>query len=144
MTLHPALRFLTHPVLISGLLLLTVLAPVQSEELPSFNLLIRDGRFVPTTLEVPANTKFRLLIKNEGPGAEEFESVELRKEKVLAPGASSFLIFQPLKPGTYKFFGDFHPDTAPNEGELPWVARCLSSGAKAWRPCWWSVSSIPG
>lgn len=96
--------------------LLLALAPLRAQELPSFNLLIRDGRFVPSTLEVPANTKFRLLIKNEGPGAEEFESVELRKEKVLAPGASSFLIFQPLKPGSYKFFGDFHPDTA--QGQL--------------------------
>jgi len=90
--------------------------PVQAQDMPSFSLLIRDGRFVPTTLEVPANTKFRLLIKNEGPGAEEFESVELRKEKVLAPGASSFLIFQPLKPGSYKFFSDFHPDTS--QGQL--------------------------
>lgn len=95
--------------------LLLALAPLQAQEVPSVNLLIRAGRFVPSTLEVPANTKFRLLIKNEGPGAEEFESVELRKEKVLAPGASSFLIFQPLKPGTYKFFGDFHPDTAQGQ-----------------------------
>ena len=87
-------------------------APALGEDLPSFNLLIKGGRFIPDTLEVPANTKFRLLIRNEGPGAEEFESVELKKEKVLAPGASSFLIFQPLKPGTYKFFGEFHPDTA--------------------------------
>lgn len=87
-------------------------APSHAEDLPSFNLLIRAGRFVPETIEVPANTKFRLLIKNEGPGAEEFESTELHKEKVLAPGASSFLIFMPLKPGSYKFFGDFHPDTA--------------------------------
>jgi uncharacterized protein (DUF58 family) len=101
-------------VLAAGLWL--ALTPVRAQELPSFHLLIRDGRFVPTTLEVPANTRFRLLIKNEGPGAEEFESVTLRKEKVLAPGASSFLIFQPLKPGTYKFFGDFHPDTA--QGQL--------------------------
>jgi hypothetical protein len=96
--------------------LLLALTPLCAQDLPSFNLLIRDGRFVPATLEVPANTKFRLLIKNEGPGAEEFESIELRKEKVLAPGASSFLIFQPLKPGSYKFFGDFHPDTA--QGQL--------------------------
>lgn len=94
-------------------------APLGAQELPSFHLLIKDGRFVPATLQVPANTKFRLLIKNEGPGAEEFESIELRKEKVLAAGASSFLIFQPLKPGSYKFFGDFHPDTA--QGQL--VAR---------------------
>lgn len=90
-------------------------AAARAQEMPTFNLLIRAGHFVPATLEVPANTKFRLLIKNEGPGAEEFESVELRKEKVLAPGASSFLIFQPLKPGSYKFFGEFHPDTAQGQ-----------------------------
>ena len=96
--------------------LLLALTPVYAQDLPSFNLLIRAGHFVPATLEVPANTKFRLLIKNEGPGAEEFESIELHKEKVLAAGASSFLIFQPLKPGSYKFFGDFHPDTA--QGQL--------------------------
>jgi len=86
--------------------------PAQAQDMPTVNLVIRNGHFVPAILEVPANTKFRLVIKNEGPGAEEFESVELRKEKVLAPGVTSFLIFQPLKPGTYKFFGDFHPETA--------------------------------
>lgn len=112
MNLHRVFRTLTHPVVITVLLMLAVLAPVHSEEMPSFNLLIKDGHFIPETVEVPANTKFRLLIKNEGPGAEEFESIELKKEKVLAPGASSFLIFQPLKPGSYKFFGEFHPDTA--------------------------------
>lgn len=86
--------------------------PAHANDLPTFNLVIRAGHFVPSSIEVPANTKFRLKIKNEGPGAEEFESIELHKEKVLAPGASSFLIFLPLKPGTYKFFGEFHPDTA--------------------------------
>jgi hypothetical protein len=98
--------------LLAGALALVGGAPAWADEIPTFNLLIRAGRFLPETVEVPANTKFRLQIKNEGPGAEEFESIELRKEKVLAPGASSFLIFQPMKPGTYKFFGDFHPATA--------------------------------
>ncbi len=87
-------------------------APAFAADMPSVNLVIRAGHFIPEILEVPANTRFRLLIKNEGPGAEEFESVELRKEKVLAPGAASFLVIQPLKPGTYRFFGDFHPETA--------------------------------
>ena len=94
---------------------LAALPGAMAQDLPTFHLLIRNARFEPATFEVPANTKFRLLIKNEGPGAEEFESVELRKEKVLAPGASSFLIFQPLKPGVYKFFGDFHPETAQGQ-----------------------------
>ena len=115
MALPKNLRWLTHPVLIAGILMLAALAPVHSEEIPSFNLLIKAGHFIPEILEVPAHTKFRLLIKNEGPGAEEFESIELKKEKVLAPGASSFLIFQPLKPGSYKFFGDFHPETAQGQ-----------------------------
>jgi len=96
----------------AALLAALVLAPAHGQELPSFQLTIRAGRFYPDTVEVPANTKFRLLIRNEGPGPEEFESNELRKEKVLAPGASSFLIFQPLRPGSYPFYGEFHPDTA--------------------------------
>lgn len=100
--------------LFSGLVMTLAITamPVSAADLPTFNLVVRDGHFLPDSMEVPANTKFRLLIKNEGPGPEEFESAELQKEKVLAPGASSFLIFQPLKPGTYKFFGEFHPKTA--------------------------------
>ncbi len=87
-------------------------APVHAADLPTFQLTIRDGRFIPATLQVPANTKFRLQIHNAGPGPEEFESTQLRKEKVLVAGASSSLVFQPLKPGTYTFFGEFHPATA--------------------------------
>jgi hypothetical protein len=99
-------------ILAAALLAAVLLAPAHGQELPSYQLTIRAGRFYPEVLEVPANTKFRLLIKNEGPGPEEFESAELRKEKVLAPGVQSFLIFQPLRPGSYKFFGEFHPETA--------------------------------
>ncbi len=89
--------------------------PALAADLPTFDLTIKDAKFVPETIEVPANTKFRLTIKNEGPGPEEFESSELHKEKVLAEGASSFIIFQPLKPGTYKFIGEFHPKTAKGQ-----------------------------
>lgn len=87
-------------------------APAQADELPTFQLVIKGGRLFPETIEVPANTKFRLTIKNEGPGAAEFESIELKKEKVLAPGVTSNLVFYPLQPGIYKFFDEFHADTA--------------------------------
>ena len=95
-----------------AVMLLLGLGQANAEEIPSYHLTIKAGRFIPETIEVAANTKFRLIIKNEGPGAEEFESAELRKEKVLAAGAASFIIFQPLKPGSYGFFGEFHPETA--------------------------------
>jgi hypothetical protein len=41
-----------------GLFLLSNLA--VADEMPTFKLLMKDGRIVPETLEVPANTRFRL------------------------------------------------------------------------------------
>ena len=92
--------------------LLATAGGAHAEDMPTIHLLMKDGRLFPETLEVPANTRFRLTVKNEGPGAAEFESLELRKELVLAPGISRNLVFNPMKPGTYKFFDEFHPETA--------------------------------
>jgi plastocyanin len=86
-------------------------ATAAAEESVTVHLNIRNGRFDPQTIDVPAGKRVRLLIRNDGPGASEFESHELRKEKVLGPDASSFVIIAPLTPGTYPFFDDFHPDT---------------------------------
>ncbi|WP_037472016.1 cupredoxin domain-containing protein [Simplicispira psychrophila] len=85
---------------------------VAAQELPTFRLEMKNGHFDPTEVVVPANTRFKLVLHNAGTDAEEFESLELKKEKVLAPGATSFVVFAPLKPGSYRFFGEFHPDTA--------------------------------
>ena len=105
---------LWHSVAIVALALLLSLSSVSAHasDIPTIQLLIKEGRLFPETLEVPANTRFRLQIRNEGPGAAEFESLELRKETVLAPGVTRALVFHPMKPGTYKFFDEFHPETA--------------------------------
>ncbi len=89
--------------------------PVLADDMPTFHLLTKAGHFYPETIEVPAGVKFRLAIKNEGPGPEEFESLELRKETVIAPGVTRTLVFAPMKPGTYKFFGEFNMDTAKGQ-----------------------------
>jgi hypothetical protein len=83
-----------------------------AEELLAIKLTARNGRFYPETIEAPAGTRFKIVVTNEGPGPEEFESIELRKETVLAPGVTRAVVFAPLKPGVYRFFGEFHPDTA--------------------------------
>ncbi len=89
--------------------------PLAAEDLGGYQLTAKDGRFLPETIEVPAGQKFRLVIRNEGAGPEEFESIELRKETVLAPGVTRTVMFAPMKPGVYKFFGEFHPDTAKGQ-----------------------------
>ena len=83
-----------------------------ADDMPTILLVMKDGRLFPEMLEVPANTRFRLEVRNEGPGAAEFESLELKKELVLAPGVTRKLVFHPMKPGSYRFFDEFHPDTA--------------------------------
>ncbi|KAA3649250.1 MAG: cupredoxin domain-containing protein [Proteobacteria bacterium] len=97
-------------------LCLTALASTAAwADKPTFTLIAENGRFTPEVVEVPANTRFRLEITNKNAGPEEFESLELRKETVLAPGVTRSIVFAPLKPGRYPFFGEFHPDTAKGE-----------------------------
>lgn len=81
-------------------------------ETPVFEIKIQNHRFMPETLTIPANQKVKLVVINSDPTAEEFESYELNREKVI-PGNSKAVIFVgPLKPGVYLFFGEFHPETA--------------------------------
>lgn len=80
----------------------------HAADLPTFKLEMIDGKLNPARIEVPAGQRIKIEMHNTGKDAVEFESVQLRKEKVLAPGADSFVVIAPLSPGEYKFFDDFH------------------------------------
>ncbi len=75
-------------------------------------LAIRDHQFVPTEITVPAHTKIKLVVDNQDATAEEFESYELNREKVVAAKSQITVYVGPLDPGRYPFFGDFHKDSA--------------------------------
>lgn len=80
---------------------------------PVFVIKFADGSIDPAVLEVPAGRRLKLELHNNGVSAVEFESTELRREKVLGAGASSFIVIRRLDPGEYRFFDDFHPETPP-------------------------------
>lgn len=84
--------------------------PARAQE-QSYALTIHDDRFEPSTLEVPANAKFKLVVTNARKAPAEFESHELKREKIIPAGASATINVGPLKPGTYPFFDDFHKST---------------------------------
>jgi hypothetical protein len=90
--------------------LLTTAPRARAEDAPTITF--RNHRFEPTRIEVPANVKFRLQVKNTDDTADEFESTDLNREKLVAPGQTITVFLGPLDPGEYKFFGDFHQDTA--------------------------------
>lgn len=87
-------------------------SPSHAAETATFGIVARDGQLHPARLEVPANTKIKLTLENAGRAPVEFENLDLRIEKVLAPGAKSFVVIHPLRPGNYRFIDEFHADTA--------------------------------
>jgi len=98
-------------LMISLALFLGTGANIAAQE-PSYTLVIKNHRFEPTEIEIPAGQKIALIVKNDDPTPEEFESTELRREKVVPGGKQVIVYIGPLKPGRYEFFGDFNPKTA--------------------------------
>jgi hypothetical protein len=81
----------------------------------AFTLTIKDHRFEPAELRLPANQPATLTVKNLDPTPEEFESKPLRIEKVIPGNSEAVFTLRPLKAGRYKFVGEFHEDDAKGE-----------------------------
>jgi plastocyanin len=73
---------------------------------------IENNRFAPDEIKVKAGEPFVLVVTNKDKGPEEFESKELRIEKVVPAGKTLKIRVRALKPGTYPFVGEYHEATA--------------------------------
>jgi heme/copper-type cytochrome/quinol oxidase subunit 2 len=100
----------------AAILVTLVLAPaaagIAADEPAPIAVTIKDHRFTPAEIHVPANQPARLEITNQDPTAEEFDSAALQIEKVIAGGRKAPVRLRPLAPGRYPFMGEYHPDTA--------------------------------
>ena len=74
--------------------------------------IIKNHRFEPAELKVPAGQRVKLLVHNQDATPEEFESHALNREKVIPAGAKASIFIGPLSPGRYTFFGEYNPATA--------------------------------
>lgn len=77
-----------------------------------FAITIKDHKFSPSEVRVPAGQKVKLIIENQDSTPEEFESHELNREKIIAPRSKAAIWIGPLKPGKYPFMGEFNQATA--------------------------------
>ena len=79
---------------------------------PEAMLVIKNHNFQPTEVKVPAGQRIKLTVHNQDTTPEEFESHALNREKVIAGKSSATIFIGPLKPGEYKFVGEFNEKTA--------------------------------
>jgi cupredoxin-like protein len=82
-----------------------------ADVLPEIPLTIEKKEFKPADVKVKAGAPFFLVITNKDAAAIEFESKELRVEKVVPSGATVRVRMRALKPGSYPFVDDFHHET---------------------------------
>jgi plastocyanin len=77
-----------------------------------FGLVIRDHKFEPAEVRVPAGKRVIISISNEDATPEEFDSAALKVEKVIPGKSKATVRIGPLTPGRYEFVGEFHSETA--------------------------------
>ena len=98
--------------ILSLLLAAALVSPLAWAADKEIAIRIKDHRFIPAEVKVPAGEKLKLVVSNEDKTAEEFESKSLKREKVIQGGATATIVVGPLKPGKYPFFGEFNEATA--------------------------------
>jgi plastocyanin len=92
--------------------LLALIGTASQSLAEEFSLVIKDHRFEPAELQVPAGQAFTLNVTNQDASPEEFESNNLDIEKVIAGGQSAAIKVEPLDAGRYEFYGEYHEDRA--------------------------------
>jgi hypothetical protein len=109
---------LPHAAYATGLLLLSLAfspdayAADAGNASNDYKLFIKDHRFQPDELTIPAGTKIRLVVENLDATPEEFDSHALNREKTIAGHSTATIYIGPLVPGRYPFSGEFNADTA--------------------------------
>lgn len=92
-----------------GVLVLAASALADDATIP---LKLKNHRFTPAEIHVKANVVNIIVMANDDPTAEEFDSTALKVEKVVAGNSSGNVRIRPLAPGRYPFMGEYHSDTA--------------------------------
>jgi plastocyanin len=103
---------MTRALAIIALTAATAMYAVTAFAAEEFKLVIKDHKFHPEVMEVPAGERIKLVVHNEDPTPEEFESHELMREKIINGNSKAVVFIGPLEPGEYNYFGEFNMDTA--------------------------------
>lgn len=91
---------------------------LNTETEGEYVITLQNHIFTPSVITIPYNTKVKLIINNLDNSVEEFESIDLKKERLIPANSTISITVGPLSAGIYKFIGEFHEDTAYGKIEV--------------------------
>lgn len=100
-------RFTTLPFALLAAASLQALA-----DQPAFELSVKDHKFDPAPLTIPADTKVKITLHNLDSSTAEFISDDFKGGKLAKGGQSVTFFIGPLKAGTYEFHDEYHEDVS--------------------------------
>lgn len=74
----------------------------------TYALTLKDHKFSPPELTIPADTKVKISLKNLDKETAEFISDDFKGGKVVAGGKEVSFFIGPLKAGVYEFHDEYH------------------------------------
>jgi plastocyanin len=99
-------------ILFAAAALIALNATAFSAYAQALSLTIKDHKFEPAELKIPAGKEIAINVKNMDKTPEEIESSDLGLEKVIPANSEGTIHLHSLKPGKYNFVGEYHEDTA--------------------------------
>lgn len=87
------------------------ISEINASDVQILEIKIQDHKFIPEISHAKVGTKIKLVIHNLDETTEEFESHDLKREKIIPAGGKVTIMLPPLEEGEYKFFGDFDPSS---------------------------------
>ncbi|HMF20949.1 MAG TPA: cupredoxin domain-containing protein [Pseudolabrys sp.] len=91
--------------------LLATGGPAAAQQATSVTVSVKNHRFQPAQIHAPAKVQIELRVKNLDATAMEFESDSLHVEKVVNGNSEAVIRLQPLNPGRYEFYDDYHQES---------------------------------
>lgn len=103
---------LWHLIIIVLLQVMLISVACAENKVLDIDIYIKDHKFEPDIIEVQTGVKLRVTVHNLDSTIEEFDSQDLKREKIIPGGSKAKIIIAPLKAGEYHFVGEFHDETA--------------------------------
>lgn len=84
----------------------------EAKDPMTYELTLKGQAFSPPELKVPAGEPFIIRLKNENDAPAEFESKEMKFEKVVAGHSEILTKVKALPGGEFEYYDEYHEDTA--------------------------------